>query len=99
MDIRVKLYQPVDDVREEVVMPQSILDINLLVVNGQSPIKNASLLKDTLVLSPIRILTYIFLHWVSTKFPGKHIKNLLPNPSSLGKGSECEVVRVNLPQT
>ena len=42
-----RLYQPVDDVSEEVVVPQPVLDINLLVVNGQSPIKDASLLKET----------------------------------------------------
>ena len=44
-NIIARLYQPVDDVGEEVVVPQSVLDINLLVVDGQSPIKDASLLK------------------------------------------------------
>ena len=43
-----RLYQPVDDIGEEVVVPQSVLGINLLVVNGQSPIQDASLLKETL---------------------------------------------------
>ena len=44
-NIIARLYQPVDDVGEEVVVPQSVLDINLLVVDGESPIKDASLLK------------------------------------------------------
>ena len=44
-------HPPVHDVGEEVVVPEPVLDIHLLVVDSQCTIKNASLLKFKLILS------------------------------------------------
>ena len=40
-----------DDVRQQVVVSESVLDVDLLIVDSQRTIKNASLLKYELILS------------------------------------------------
>ena len=49
------------------------------------------------VLNPT--LTYIFLHWMGTKFSSKNIKNFFSNPPTFGECGECKVVGVDFSQT
>ena len=48
---RAALSLPVDNVGQQVVVPEPVLDVDLLVVHSQRTIKNASLLKFKLILS------------------------------------------------
>lgn len=73
-----------DDIGKEVVMLESVVGVDSLIVDCEGASPDASL-----VLS----------RWVGPELPCEHIKNLLSNPPSFREGRECEVVWINFPET
>ena len=97
-----------DDVGEQVVVPQPVVHVHLLVVDRQRSIEDTSLLKQrkfpwSLVVfqreyaSLIRA-THIFLDRVSPELAAEHLEDLLADPAALGERGEGEVVGVHLAQ-
>jgi len=74
----------VDDVSQEVVVPQSVIDVHLLIVDRESAGANASL---------------VFLRWMSAEFPREDLQDLLADPSTFRECREGKVIRVYLTET
>ena len=95
-----------DDVGEQVVVPQPVVHVHLLVVDRQRSIEDTSLLKkakspmvssvSTRILEPLN--THIFLDRVSPELAAEHLEDLLADPAALGERGEGEVVGVHLAQ-
>lgn len=75
---------PVHDVGQEVVVPQPVVHLDLLVVHGQGAGAYAAL---------------VLLGRVGAKLAGENLEDLLADPATLRERGEGEVVRVNLSQT
>jgi len=75
---------PVDDVGQEIVVPQSVIDVHLLIVDRQSTGANTSL---------------VFLRWMSAEFPREDLQDLLADPSTFRECREGKVIRVYLTET
>lgn len=75
---------PVNDVGEKVVVPQPVVDVDLLVVDRERARAYAPL---------------VLLGRVGPELPGEHLEDLLAHPAALREGREGEVVRVDLTET
>ena len=91
-----------DDVGEQVVVPQPVVHVHLLVVDRQRSVEDTSLLKRAkspmVCLSGIIRTTHIFLDRVSPELAAEHLEDLLADPAALGERGEGEVVGVHLAQ-
>lgn len=74
---------PVNDVGQEIVVPQPVVHVHLLIVDGQGAGADATL---------------VLLGRVSAKLPREHLEDLLPHPPALRERGEGEVIRVHFPQ-
>ena len=95
-------HSPVHDVGQQVVVPQPVLRVNLLVVHRQGAVQDTPFLRgqETSSYMPfMRRPTYIFLDRMGSELASRHIENLLPDPAALCEGGEGEVVGVDLAQT
>lgn len=75
---------PVNNISQEIVVPQSVIDVHLLVVDRQGASANTSL---------------VFLGWMSTEFPREDFQNLLADPSTFCECREGEVIGIYLTET
>lgn len=73
----------VHDVGQQVVVFEFVVDVHLLVVDGEGAALDAPL---------------IFLGGVRSELPREHVQDLLADPAALGERGEGEVVRVDFPQ-
>lgn len=71
------------DVGQQIVVPQPVVHVHLLIVDGQSAGTDATL---------------VLLRRVRTKLSREHLEDLLPHPSPLRERGEGEVIRVHFPQ-
>lgn len=71
------------DVGQKVVVAQAIVQVDLVVVDGQSAVQNTP---------------FVFLDGMSAKLPAEHLEDLLADPTALCERGEGEVIRINLPQ-
>lgn len=79
----IKESLPVNDVGQEIVVPQPVVHVHLLIVDGQGAGADATL---------------VLLGRVSAKLPREHLEDLLPHPPALRERGEGEVIRVHFPQ-
>lgn len=70
-------------VGQEIVVAQPVVDVHLLVVDGQSTGTDATL---------------VLLRRMRPKLSREHLENLLAHPSPLRERGEGEVIRVHFPQ-
>ena len=100
-------HSPVHDVGQQVVVPQPVLRVDLLVVHRQGPVQDTPFLRGQHTSSSMSVMwwrsrrmdTYVFLDRVGSELAGKHIQNLLSHPPALREGGEGEVVGVDLAET
>jgi hypothetical protein len=75
---------PVDYVGQEVVVPQSVVGGHSVVVHGEGPRPDASLVLGSRM---------------SPELSGEDVEDSFPDPSTLREGREGEVVRVHFAET
>lgn len=75
---------PVDDVSQEIVVPQPVIDVHLLIVDRQGAGANAPL---------------VFLGWMGTEFPREDFQDLLADPSTFRECREGKVIGIYLTET
>lgn len=75
---------PMHDVGKQVIMFESVVWIDSLIIDGEGTSSNTPL-----VLS----------RGVSPELPGEHVEDPLAYPSSFGESCEREVVRIYFPET
>lgn len=75
---------PVHDVGKEVIMFESVVRVDSIVVDGESASPDAP---------------FVLGCRVSSELSGEDVQDLLSNPPSFGKRSEREVVRVYFSET
>ena len=100
-------HSPVHNIGQQVVVPQPVLRVHLLVVHRQGPVQDTPFLRGQGTSSSMSFMrrrrrkmdTYVFFDGVGSEFSGKHIENLLTHPPALGEGGEGEVVGVDLAKT
>lgn len=75
---------PVDDVSQEIVVPQSVVDVHLLIVDREGAGANAPL---------------VFLGWMGAEFPREDLQDLLADPSTFRECREGKVIGIYLTET
>lgn len=81
---RRNVHIPVYDVSQEIVVPQSVIDVHLLIVDRQGAGANTPL---------------VFLGWMGTEFPRKDFQDLLADPSTFRECREGKVIGIYLTET
>ena len=94
---------PVNYVGQQVVVPQLVVRLHLLVVDGEgSSIDTASLLMFKNYPSEqlrTNLSIYIFMLRMSPELSRENFKDGLSHPPPLGEGGKSEVVRMHFSQT